>query len=418
MNNRLLSAALALACCCHIYAQEKETLTFARYMENVKNNHIGYLAEKYQLNIADANAEAARTFTDPEWSVSYGNNQNWSLQMGYSIETALEYTWELGGKRKARIHLAQSEKEMTAALLEDYFRTLRADASLAYLTALKQQKLYEIQQSSYAQMLELARADSIRYLLGDIMEIDARQSKLEAASLLNDVYASEGNWREALVTLRLFQGDKEPASPDSIAGELTYVKRSFELPPLITSALNKRADLQAALKSQEVSERNLRLSKANRAVDLGLTLGAVYASEVKNKIAPAPAYKGFTIGISIPLKFSNANKGAQRAAQYALRQAETHYAAAELQISAEVAQAYTQYQTACRQVEQFNSGLLREAEAIFTKRAYSYHRGETSVLELLNAGRTYNDIRTTYVEALYHCATALIEVEKTSCLQE
>jgi cobalt-zinc-cadmium efflux system outer membrane protein len=414
MRKGILIIGLAASVCCAIYAQQKGVLTFDQYMENVKNCHIGYLAEKYNVDMADANLKAARVFPDPELSVSYSNNQNWSLRMGYSIEAELGYTWELGGKRKARIQVAQSEKEMTAALVDDYFCNLRADAAIAYLGALKQRRLYEIQKSSYEQMRELARADSLRFLSGAIREVDARQSRLEAATLLNDVYASEGDWQEALTQLALFQGDRQLALPDSVAGTLDYATPAFDLPTLIATALNNRADLQAALISKEVSLNNLRLSKANRFIDLGLTLGGVYASKVKNEIAPAPAYKGFTVGISIPLKLSNTNKGELRAAQLAARQREAQYNAIELQISAEVIQAYTKYQVACRQVEQFNAGLLYESEEIFRKRAYSYRRGETSILELLTAQRTYNDLQQTYTETLYLCATALVELERVA----
>lgn len=394
------------------YTQEKQVLTFNEYLNNVKNSNISYLAEKYNVDIADANVKAAKVFPDPELSVSYANNQNWNLQMGYGVDAELSYTLELGGKRKARIRLAQSEKEMTGALLEDYFRNLRADATIAYLTALKQKKLYEIQKSSYKQMLGLAHADSIRFRLGSIMEVDARQSKLEAATMLNDVYTSEGDLQDILVQLQLFQGKKNMKLPDSIAGELFYSKCEFNLHELIAMAQNNRADLQAALKSKEVSQNNLRLAKANLAIDLGLSIGGSYSSEVLNEIAPAPAFKGVTAGISIPLKFSNTNKGELRVAQLAATQNEMQYQATELQISSEVAQAYNKYKIVCRQAEQFSTGLLNEAETIFKKKVYSYERGETSILELLNAQRTYNDIQINYNETLYNCASTLVELER------
>ncbi|MDR1371177.1 MAG: TolC family protein, partial [Dysgonamonadaceae bacterium] len=142
-------------------AQEKRVLTFDKYLNNVKNNNISFLAEKYDVDIAGANVKAAKVFPDPELSVSYVNNQNWNLQMGYGIDAELGYTLELGGKRKARIRVAESEKEMTEALLEDHFRNLRTDAIIAYYTALKQKKIHEIQQSSYLRMLDLANADSV-----------------------------------------------------------------------------------------------------------------------------------------------------------------------------------------------------------------------------------------------------------------
>ena len=395
------------------YAQEKRLLTFDEYLNNVKNSNIDYLAEKYNVDIAEANVKAAKVFPDPELSVSYTNNQNWDLEMGYGVDAELSYTLELGGKRKARVRLAQSEKEMTDALLEDYFRNLRADATIAFLTAVKQSKLHEIQKESYIQMLKLARADSIRFRLGTIPETDARQSKLEAATMLNDVHSSEGDLQEILVQLLLFQGSKNMELPDSIAGTLSYYKRQFDLPSLIATAQNNRADLQAALKSKEVSQNNLKLAKADRAIDLGLSIGGSYSSEVKNEIAPAPSFKGVTAGISIPLKFSNTNKGTLRVAKLTAEQSERQYEAAELQVSSEVMQAYHKYTIACRKVEQFNTGLLHDAETIFQKRVYSYEQGETGILEVLNAQRTYNDIQTSYQETLYECATVLIELERT-----
>ncbi len=399
------------------HAQEKHEagkriLTFNEYMENVKKSNIDYLAEKYNVDIADAAVKASKVFPDPELSVSYANNQNWNLEMGYSVDAELSYTLELGGKRKARIRLAQSEKEMTEALLEDYFRNLRADATIAYFEALKQKSLLEIQRSSYQQMAGLARADSIRFRLGDITEVDALQSRLEAATMLNDLYESESQLHDALVQLALLQGNVNVELADSIGGDLGYYERQFDLPALIVEAQNNRADLQAALKSNEVSQNNLRLAKANRAIDLGISIGGTYSSIVRNEIAPAPAFKGIMAGVSIPLKFSNTNKGELRVAQFAAEQQERQYEAIQLQISTEVVQAYHQYLTARRQVEQFNTGLLQEAETIFQKKKYSYERGETSILEVLNAQRTHNEVQVSYNETLFTCAAALVELER------
>ena len=143
-------AALFCVCCAMSVGaqQNKRTLSFDEYLNRVKSSNVNYLVEKYNVDIATAKIKAAKVFPDPELSVAYTNNQNWNLQMGYGIDAALSYTLELGGKRKARISVAQSEKEMTEALLEDYFRNLRADATIAYLAALKQKELLEIQKSS------------------------------------------------------------------------------------------------------------------------------------------------------------------------------------------------------------------------------------------------------------------------------
>jgi cobalt-zinc-cadmium efflux system outer membrane protein len=397
---------------CMLSAQEKRPLTFDEYLDRVKTSNIGYLAEQYSVDIAEAHAEAARVFPDPELSAGYSNNQNWNLAMGYAVDAELSYTLELGGKRKARVRVAQSEKELTGALLEDYFRNLRADAAIAFLAAVKERECLAIQRESYHRMLDLARADSLRFRAGMITETDARQSKLEAATMLNDVLSGEGDLREALVQLQLFQGDRSAEPPDSIAGALHSPKPGFDLPSLVATAQNNRADLQAALRQREVSLGNLQLARAGRAIDLGLSLGGGYSSVVRNQIAPAPEFWGVTAGISIPLKFSNANKSALRAARLSVEQSERQYEAVELQIRSEVMLAHNKYVTSCRKVEQFDTGLLQEAETILGKKTYSYERGETGILDVLNAQRTYNDVRTSYTEALYECAAALIELER------
>jgi cobalt-zinc-cadmium resistance protein CzcA len=409
----VLTVLLLLCAVSAVEAQEKRVLTFDEYLNRVKCNNIAYLAEKYNVDLADAGLKAAGVFPDPELSVSYANNQNWNLRMGYGVDAELSYTLELGGKRKARISAARSEKEVTEALLEDYFRNLRADAAIVWLAVLKQKKMCEIQQSSYRRMLELARADSIRYRLGSIAEVDARQSRLEAASMLNDVYSDEGALRDVLAQLLLFEGDKRLEMPDSIAGELSYSKREFDLQELIAAAQNNRADLQAATKAKEMSQHNLRLAKANRAIDLGLSIGGSYSAKVLNTIAPAPAYTGVTAGVSIPLKLSNRNRGELHAARMAAGQQELAYEAIELQIRSEVMQAHNRYVVSCRQAEQFGAGgLLDDAGAILNRKIYSYERGETGILEVLNAQRTYNDVQINYSETLYNCAAALVELER------
>jgi cobalt-zinc-cadmium efflux system outer membrane protein len=395
-----------------VRAQELHVLTFETYLNSVKDCHIGYLVEKYNVSIAEANEKAARVFPDPELSVSYANNQNWNLQMGYGIDVGLNYTLELGGKRKARMSVARSEKELTEALLEDYFRNLRADATIAYLDVLKQKRGYEMLRLSYEQMLALANADSIRYRLGSITEVDARRSGLEAAGMLNDLYAGEGDLRESMIRLSLFLGNKELTLPDSVAGELFYVKREFDPEELVITAQNNRADLQAAIKSGERSQNNLQLAKANRAIDLGLSIGGGYSSIVRNDIAPAPAFKGLAAGISIPLKFSNTNKGELKAAQLAVRQSELEYEAIERQIASEVIRACNQYKVSSRQAELFDTGMLQDAERILQQIIYSYERGETGILEVLNARRTCLEMQMTYSETLYNYAVALVELER------
>ena len=77
--------------------------TFDSFMSAVEKHNSGYLAEKYNIDIAEANTQAAKVFNDPELSVEYGDNQDRVLMMGRSLEAGLSYSFNLGNPRKARI---------------------------------------------------------------------------------------------------------------------------------------------------------------------------------------------------------------------------------------------------------------------------------------------------------------------------
>ncbi|MEA9414840.1 TolC family protein [Flavobacterium sp. PL02] len=389
-------------------------INYPDFLSLVNKNNLDYAAEKFNVNIAEANVEASKVFPDPELAIGASDNGQRRMQMGYGFSAELSWTLELGGKRKARINVSKSTNELTKALLEDYFRNLRADATLNYLASLKQKEIYKVQLNSYTILKNIAVADSIRFKLGSITEIDARQSKLEANAMLNEVYQSEADWKTALLELGTMVGNQKADTLYSSSGDLAKFDRLFDLNELIISAENNRADLLAALKNRNVSQDILKLAKANRVLDLGVNMGVESASVVTNSVAPTPSSGAVSGGISIPLKFSNRNRGELKAAEFSVQQADVLYKQTELQIQIEVRKAWFNYLTTQKQVRQFNTGLLADAQRLLDGKVYSYKRGETSLLEVLNAQRTYNETQLNYYETLYNYAAALVELEKAA----
>lgn len=392
----------------------KIKLSLTDYLSLVGQQNPGYATQQYNVNIAEAGIEIAKIFPDPQLAIGGYDNQQSSKHLGQGYNATIGTTIELGGKRKARINLAQSEFQLSKALLLDYFRNLRADAALAYFTALQQFNLLQVLQNSYVTMKQLAEADSIRFKLGSITEIDARQSKLEAGNLLNSLYQTEADWKTALVQLSNNTGKIQTDTLFIPTGNFDNLERNFELSTLIINAQNNRADIIAAGNSKAVADKNLQLVKANRKMDLGVFAGVQYCGESTNDIAPTPAYRTINAGISIPLKFSNKYKGDLKAAQYSIQQSATQYKQVRLQIQTEVTQAYFNYKAAQKQVAQFKTGLLSEAQKVLTGKIYSYKRGETSLLEVLNAQRTYNDLQQNYYQALFNYAATLITFEQAA----
>ncbi|WP_378169821.1 TolC family protein [Chryseobacterium tructae] len=406
----IIIVTLLLSVTNKVKAQEKEILNFEEYLSLVGKKNLGYAAQKYNIGMAEAAIQTASMFPDPQLEMETTNN-GVAKNMGYVYGASLGWTLELGGKRKARINLAKDQSELSKIQLQDFFRNLRADASLGYVDALKSKAILEVQQDSYKNILQLAKSDSIRYRLGTISLVTSKQSKLEAASLLNEVYQAESAELQALTGLAVFLNDGKITNRE-IAGDFNAFNRDFNIDDLLIQALNTRADLLAAKQNTQVAKRQINLEKANRKIDLGINAGAERHTEATNEIAPSPTVNAVKLGLSIPLKFSNRRNAGVKIAEMAHSQAELEYHQIEQGIQAEVMQAYQQYMATQKQVKQFHNGMLTEAKSILEGITYSYKRGESSILEVLNAQRTYNGVRKDYYQALADNATALIELER------
>ncbi|MEG2612061.1 MAG: TolC family protein [Alistipes sp.] len=410
MKNKILLLFILLPI--NLLAQVMQPINYTDYMAKVREQNLAYAAEKLNIPISEANIRAAKVFNDPALSVEYANNDDHRMQMGQGVTVELSKSFS-PGKRGARIDLAQSEQGVTTALLDDFFRNLRADATIAYFEAIKQERLYELQSNSYQSISELAKADSIKFALGKITETDAMQSRLESGVIYNELLQAQSDLHSSYIALNVPLGQFHADTLYVPTGGFEVATRNFACGELLTAALENRADLVAAMKNVEVAEKALKLARRERNMDFDVTLGYNYNTEVRNELAPAPKFSGMTVGLAIPLKFSNFNKGTVQAAAHHAAQADKYYQQAQVEVQSEVAQNYNAYTSYCSQVERFNRGMLDKAKAVIEGKIYSYNRGETSLLEVLSAQRTYNEVRALYIETLFNHSVSLIVLERS-----
>lgn len=394
MKKITISLMLAAALPMLVQAQP---MTYERFIRTVAEKNAGYLAEKYNVDIAAANLRAARVFNDPELSVSYGNNQDWSVQMGQSVEAELSYDLDLAGVRKARIDAASSEKELTEASVAAYLGGLRLEAAEAWAEAWRLRENCALMEEAVADMKRIAEGDSLRLSVGDVSKADAMQTKLEARTLESELMGLKAEYANALTVLSELCGGETISSIED--RELPVRGLPLSVEAICDLAERGRADLKAAELSRTLSEKNLRLVKATRAFEMGISAGYSYNTEVRNEIAPAPVYNGLSVGLTIPLKFSSHNKGELNAAQSQIRQSEKYYEAARLQVRAEAARAYNSLQAACAVMEQYDGSLLQDAREIAESRRQGYAKGESGILELISAQQTWREVMQAYIDA-------------------
>lgn len=406
MKKKIFNSIIAVLLPLFVQAQ---SISHAQFMQAVVENNTNYLAEKYNIDIALANLQAAKVFNDPELSVDYGNNQDWYMQMGQSLEVGLSYDLDVAGVRKARIRAAKSEKDVTEASVAAYLSSLRLEASQAWAEAWKLHKDCEVLRANVQDMLVIAQGDSIRLSVGDVGRTDATQSRLEAQTLQGELIALEAEYTNALLTLSYLCGGKTITALEG--EELPKAANAYKEEQLYQLAEANRADLKAAELSQTLSENNLKLVKATRGMEMSLSVGYSYNTEVRNEIAPAPKFNGLSVGVAIPLKFSSLNKGEKIAAQQQVFQSQKYYEAACMQVHMEAAQAYTALQAARKVMQKYDDNMLKDARDIVDSRKVGYQNGESSLLELLTAQQTYRDVMQGYYEACSNLYLSQVQLD-------
>ncbi|MDE7375721.1 MAG: TolC family protein, partial [Muribaculaceae bacterium] len=280
-------------------------LTLDSCLSAVINGNIGLAAERLNLFISDAEEIAARVYNDPTIGVEYANNDDHRMQMGQSVSVELGYTFS-PGRRGAAIDLAHSEKQLARALFDDYLRCLRCEATIAYFEAIKEKQLYVLALSFSERMDAIARGDSLSLAIGEIRKVDAMATGIEARKAQADARAAYARYHDAMLNLALLMGDPKLAdSFEPVTEAMPCLSLSLgETEPsdadLVAMAIERRADLRAAMGNVDVAAKALTVARRERNVEFDVTLGYNYNTEVRKEIAPAPTFSGMPIGVSIP----------------------------------------------------------------------------------------------------------------------
>ena len=385
-----------------ITAQE---ISYSRYMERVLNNNIALTAKRMDIEISDAAVENSRVYNDPNVALTYTNNEDWSKGLGQGIELELSRTFTFG-VRRSRIDLAESERRQAVALLEEYMRNFRADATIAYLEHLRAKMLLTEATEIHSDLCEVAANDSLRYLRGDIAKSDWLESRMAQGVAKNAMLAAEGELRNSAIKLGYYMGDVSDAAQLCGTGSLEITGEAMTQEQYTQSALQHRADLVVALGNAEIAVAAQKFNKAQRRPELDVVLGATY------NIAD-PDFTTIKAGVAVPLKFSNLNKGARLMDELLVKQANIDIEEARLIVTAEVMQAYNNFSYATKQSETFSSDMLNDMQQVVESKRKAYEMGEIPFLDYLIVQRNESEMRGEYIDALFGKAVAWVELQRS-----
>ena len=183
--------------------------------------------------------------------------------------------------------------------------------------------------------------------------------------------------------------DAVPADYE-VEGELSYQPLSVNLDDLRAQALQLRPDLLAAQQSVRAAQSQIALAKANGKVDLTTALSYTHVSD-QNSLSAS---------FSIPLPVFDRNQGEIARTGFALTQSQENAEAASDAVLTDVRNNYEAFSTNQKIVQLYLSGYLKQAQDSRDISEYAYKRGGASLLDFLDAERSYRSTQLSYRQAL------------------
>lgn len=318
------------------------------------------------------------------------------------FDLGIGYLFERGQKRQHRLAAAKDATAVTEAQVQDAERTTVAATAQQFVTALLAKSNLDFTEhllDSYQHTVDAAHE---RQKAGKMTDADMLKIQLQTLQFQNDVTAARISLAQALNTLRELIGfDAVPRDYD-IVGQLAYQPVTLTLEELERRAIALRPDLQAAQHGVTAAQSQIGLAKANSRQDLSVTFDYSHVS--------AANLSAFSF--SIPLPIFNRNQGEVARTYYVLAQSQYLEKAAEQTVITDVKNAYETLLNNRDILQMYDAGYLEKSQQSRDLAQSAYTHGDASLLDFLDALRSYRSTQLSYRQGLASYMGALEQLRQ------
>jgi cobalt-zinc-cadmium efflux system outer membrane protein len=379
----------------------QDALDVDGYVELVKRSHPA-AAERAGLDgAAEAERLAARVLPDPVFDFSWDRARPRDLPKGDETSYALSQTLPWPGTLRAGVRAGDRAAELLRAGAEGVAWEIEARARLAFARLEAGRGLLGVARGAEEDARSLRDLVARRAELGESREADRIKASVEWLRQRRRLAAAAREADLAESVLRALA--VEPLPRPLLLKPATHPP----LPPLELATLAARlVETNPRLRAAraEVARRAALASVARRARVPDLDVSVFRQREVDKEAS------GFSVGIKLPLW--NANRG-----EIARAEAEERVAAARAERDrvdtlAELTARLTDLVVAADQATLLEREVLPQAARGLELARLLYEEGETSLLDLLDAQRTFRDAQQEHVLAHLARVQALADVKR------
>lgn len=325
-----------------------------------------------------------------------------TLNLTQQFDIGIGYLFERGHKRQRRLQAARDQTSVTRSQVADAERTLAFNVGQQFVSVLLAESSLQFAQQdlqSFQQTVDIAAA---RYKAGDISEGDYLRIKIQLLQFQTDVSSARLAKVQALASLRQLLGYEAVPADYDVAGELTYAPLKGRQEDLQALALRERPDLRAAEQGVTAAQSQVLLAQANGKQDLSTTYDFSHVSGLNSA----------SLFFGIPLPIFDRNQGEIARTRFAFTQAQQTQQAVSDTVMTDVANAYEAVKSNDEVLQLYMSGYLKQAQESRDIAEYAYKKGAASLLDFLDAERSYRATELAYRQALASYLTALEQLKE------
>lgn len=351
---------------------------------------------------AAGNRSQASAWANPEVSVeaeNIGGSGPYSGVRSAEMTAGVSQLIEIGGKRSARIDVADREQEAATIQRRIAEADLVLDVTKAYANAVAAQEEVALYQN------QVNLAEDVLSVVGQRVSAAAepviQQSKAKVAFASSKIALEKAQRNESAAgrTLALLIG--EPAKVRANSTDFYQVSEPAQSDA--EAALMNGLDFRYNAALLEKANATIDLERAAAVPDPTISAGVRQFREDDEQ--------AFLVGVSLPLPIFNLNGGNIEKAKQEASKADADRLVALQDSMARLEEHRQQLQASYIEISQIKETVLPQAEAAFTQARRGYNAGKFAYLEVLDAQRTLADAKLSYVAALkdYHTNKAEID---------
>ncbi len=396
----VLAAGLAPVVCA------QETLNWQQVKEKFEASNPTLKATQANIDESRASEITAYLKPNPEFSVGLDQFDPFPATpyrpfTNIFPSASLSYLHERQRKRELRLESAKKSTAVAESTFSDQERTLLFALRNAFVQTLQAKAVLQNANENLAYWDRELGVNRNRFRAGDMAEVDLDRLELQRVQFESDYQTALVNLRTNKIQLLQLLNDRTPVDKFDVTGPYEFSDNLKPLEEFHAVALETRPDLRAAAQNIELARSNHQLAVANGSTDP--TFGVDVARN-----PPISAYLG--VSVDIPLRLHDRNQGEKLRTQLDIGRTEKLRDASEAQVFSDVDSAYATLQNAMNLLKPYQDKYLKLATDVRDKMSFSYQHGGASLLDYLDAEKSYRDTRLAYLNLIGSYLTAAAQM--------